>query len=340
MISWFKKHFIPHEENNHRPHLLRNKNIRNVVFVVLLVEVITFLGPTLSKIKENSQMAAVLPAILSSLTNDERQAQNVEPLVVNQYLNKAAELKAQDMATYGYFAHTSPSGKTPWYWLEQVGYNYQYAGENLAINFVDSKDVTNAWMASPTHKANIVKGNYTEIGTGIATGMYEGRETIFVAQVYANPIVKKIKTNAEKMSIALEGTKENPETETAENNPSVLGAEVEKEEITEQKTVKEIETNLTNKKEIIKNPTFLQRSFSSPRNTANSIISIIFGLILISLLLNIFIKREHRHVDLVTNGLIALAIIGAIIVSNYYFSYKNMRTVQNFDYSIESSRLK
>jgi len=340
MISWLKKHFIPHEENNHRPHLLRNKNIRNVVFIVFLVEIITFLGPTLSKIKESSQMATVLPAILSSLTNDERQAQNVEPLVVNQYLNKAAELKAQDMATYGYFAHTSPQGKTPWYWLEQVGYNYQYAGENLAINFNDSKDVTNAWMDSPTHKANIVKGNYTEIGTGIATGIYEGKETIFVAQIYANPIVKKIKTNAEKMNIELAETKENLETEATASNPSVLGAEVEKEVTTEKEIIKEIDTNLANKKEIIKNPTFLQRAFSSPRNTANSIISIIFGLILISLLLNVFIKRKHHHVDLVTNGLIALAIIGAIIASNYYFSYKNMKTVQSFDYSIESSQLK
>lgn len=102
-------------------------------------------------------------------------------------------MKAQDMATKGYFAHTSPEGKkTPWYWLKQVGYQYQYAGENLAINFTDSKDVTNAWMNSPTHKANIVKDKYTEVGTGIATGLYEGRETVFVAQVYANPIVKEV----------------------------------------------------------------------------------------------------------------------------------------------------
>ena len=61
-------------------------------------------------------------------------------------------MKAQDMATLGYFAHVSPDGKTPWYWIEKVGYDYQYAGENLAINFSDSKDVTNAWMASPLHK--------------------------------------------------------------------------------------------------------------------------------------------------------------------------------------------
>lgn len=133
-------------------------------------------------------MAAVLPAVLANLINEERQAQNLQTLAVNPVLNKAAEMKAKDMAQYGYFAHTSPEGKTPWYWLERVGYQYQYAGENLAVNFSDSKDLTIAWMNSPTHKANIEKENYTEVGTGIANGTYEGKKTIFVAQLYANPI--------------------------------------------------------------------------------------------------------------------------------------------------------
>jgi len=43
-------------------------------------------------------------------------------------------------------------------------------------------------MASPEHRANIEKGQYTEVGTGVATGMYQGQQAIFVAQDFANPL--------------------------------------------------------------------------------------------------------------------------------------------------------
>ena len=47
----------------------------------------------------------------------------------------AAQAKADDMATKGYFAHTSPDGKNSWYWFKQAGYTFTYAGENLALDF-------------------------------------------------------------------------------------------------------------------------------------------------------------------------------------------------------------
>jgi len=188
MINWFKKHFIPHEGNEHRPHILRERNTRNIVALIILLELVTFLVPILSNFNMTGGMAAVLPGILSSLTNDERQSQNLGTLTVSPLLNEAAQMKANDMAAKGYFAHVSPDGKTPWYWINLVGYNFEYAGENLAVNFSDSQDVVNAWMASPTHRANIVKGNYTEIGTAVASGMYQGQETTFVVQDYANPM--------------------------------------------------------------------------------------------------------------------------------------------------------
>ena len=337
MISWLKKHFIPHVGNDHRPHFLRKKNIQNVVAVVLFLEIFTFLIPTLSRINMEGGMAAVLPAVLADLTNEERQSQNLETLTVSPILNKAAEMKAQDMATYGYFAHTSPEGKTPWYWLEQVGYKYQYAGENLAINFSDSKDVTSAWMASPTHKANIVKGNYTEIGTGVATGMYEGRETVFVAQVYANPIVEE-ETNPQ---IIKEVVKEiTPEIAVAEKKANVLGAEtVVNTKIKEATIPVEVSTetsgNITAELSPIKNPTALQKAIASPRNSTNTIFYIIFGIVTLSLLLNILIKIKHHHPDLIINGLVTLVIIGAIFVANYYLTHKSMVITQSLDYSSE-----
>ncbi len=320
MISWLKKHFIPHQGNNHRPHFLRTQNTRSIVLAILFIEAFIFLIPTLIHINKNGGMAAVLPSILSDLTNEERAVNKETPLVINPVLNKAALMKATDMANNGYFAHTSPDGKTPWYWLEKVGYDYQYAGENLAVNFTDSKDVTKAWMESPSHKSNIIKKNYTEMGTGIATGIYEGKETVFVAQVYANPLPKKLE--AENISIKEKSTKEVPVNIATEikKEPVVLGAEITKEITTSEITE-------------IRNPTLTQKMFASPRNTTNTILFTILGIVTISLLLNIFIKVKHFHLDLLTNGLLVITILGFIFVINYFLSYRNVSVIQRVDYS-------
>ena len=336
MFSWLKKYFIPHKGNDHRPHILRKENIRNIVFVVLFLEIFTFLIPTLTHINRNGGMASVLPSILANLTNDERTAQKLDTLTINPILNKAAEMKAEDMASKGYFAHTSPEGKTPWYWLAQVGYQYQYAGENLAINFNDSKDVTNAWMNSPTHRANIVKDKYTEVGTGIATGMYQGQETIFVAQVYANPLViknevPKVVKTIEKNIVATANNIKSPTTPTKpiikENN--VLGAEIVEENNNARKNMT-IET--------IKTPTVIQTIIASPRNTTKTILFIILGIIILSITLNIIIKIRHHHPDLITNGLITLAVIGILLIVNSYISSMKMMTTQSMDYSNENTQ--
>ena len=341
MISWLKKHFIPHQGNDHRPHVLRNSNIKNILILVVFLEIFAFLIPTFTYINRTGGMAAVISAVLANLTNEERQAQNLQTLAVSPILNKAAEMKAADMATKSYFAHTSPEGKTPWYWLDQAGYKYQYAGENLAINFSDSKDVTNAWMASPTHRANIIKGNYSEIGTGIAIGMYEGRKTIFVAQVYANPFpeipsptefpqpdIKKIPTYDVS---GIVDVSEGKISDVKEETTKVLGTELGTEIVTNTETV----DNATNPIEPVQKPTFWQKVFASPRNTTNVILYIVFGIITIALLLYVFIKVENYHPDLITNGLLVLAIVGIIFVANYYFSHRDMVIAQSFDYSNE-----
>jgi hypothetical protein len=334
MFSWLKKHFIPHEGNQHRPHILRGYNIRRILFLIILLEIITFLLPTFTKINTTGNMATVLPAVLANLTNVERQSQNLSTLVENPILNKAAEMKAKDMATKSYFAHTSPEGKTPWYWLTQVGYKYQYAGENLAINFSDSKDVTNAWMASPTHKANIVKENYTEIGTGIASGIYEGRETIFVAQVYANPLPETI-TQIQPKEIIIKPTVVKPKVINIKETTNVLGTEITALSETSPEEVTVITPNMEDVlSSPIQNPTFWQKLLASPRNTTNIILYIIFAIIFIALLLYIVIKMKNHHIDLITNGLIVLVIVGAIFSVNYYLSHHNMIITQSLDYSI------
>lgn len=133
------------------------------------------------------QFASVISSVLVDLTNGDRHSNDLSGLTVSPVLEAAAEAKAADMVAKGYFAHTSPEGKDPWYWFEQVGYEYAYAGENLAVDFTDSGDVERAWMNSPLHRDNVLNKNYTEIGIATASGFYQGRPTTFVVQMFGTP---------------------------------------------------------------------------------------------------------------------------------------------------------
>ena len=133
------------------------------------------------------QFAAVVSAVLMDLANNDRTSNDVAALKANPVLVAAAQAKANDMAEKSYFAHVSPEGVDPWHWFKQAGYSFQYAGENLAVDFSDSGDVNTAWMNSPEHRANLLDQHYTEIGIATAQGMYEGHPTTFVVEEFGAP---------------------------------------------------------------------------------------------------------------------------------------------------------
>ncbi len=182
-----KKLFVPSRHNAYRPHLLRRGSLLFLLGIALLAEA-GLVGVLIARQAHNSFLAAVVQSEVVALTNSQRQSSGVGTLRENAKLTAAAQAKAADMAAHGYFAHVGPDGKEPWLWIQESGYAYQYAGENLAVRFVDAGDVVNAWMASPSHRANIVKGVYQEIGVGTAEGMYKGEPATFVVQYFGRPI--------------------------------------------------------------------------------------------------------------------------------------------------------
>jgi hypothetical protein len=82
--------------------------------------------------------------------------------------------------------HFGPNGETPWQFIRAEGYNYVYAGENLAKGFQTAEGVHEAWMASPTHAANIMSGNYKDIGVAVVQGVLLGKQTTLVVQMFGN----------------------------------------------------------------------------------------------------------------------------------------------------------
>jgi len=140
-------------------------------------------------------------------TNGKRAQEGLQPLSINVRLSTAASLKAQNMFTENYWAHNSPTGKTPWSFITASGYRYTIAGENLAKNFTNSQGVIDAWMGSPTHRENIMKPGYHEIGFAVVNGTLNGEETTLVVQMFGSssaPVAQKpVQPSAEGRSIAL-----------------------------------------------------------------------------------------------------------------------------------------
>lgn len=178
---------MPTRDHSVRP----QKNILQKVLLAVAIVAVTF-GFVIQMpvfIASMPNVAAVISSVLIELTNADRTTGGLATLAVNPLLTEVAEAKARDMAENGYFAHTSPDGKTPWYWFSQKGYTFAYAGENLAVDFTESIDVQRAWMQSSTHRANIVGTQFSEIGIAVAEGTYQGRPATFVVQVFATPSI-------------------------------------------------------------------------------------------------------------------------------------------------------
>ena len=191
MRKRLKNHFIPHEGNDYKPHFVRERSVIGLTLLVVAVFGLAFSVKNLVT-KNPDILSAVITAVLVDLTNSTRTSEHLMPLAYSPILARAAQLKANDMAEKGYFAHTSPEGRSPWYWFREAQYDFLYAGENLAVNFVDSEDVVRAWMNSTGHRANILSNKFSEIGMAIATGNYNGREAIYVVQLFGEPLPKLI----------------------------------------------------------------------------------------------------------------------------------------------------
>lgn len=180
-----KNHFTPSVENAYRPPALGRASL--IFFLGLTLAVEGFLAAGLvARESDGTFLSAVITSDIINLTNTERRHSQLGQLREDSKLDAAAQAKASDMAARGYFAHVSPDGTLPWLWITTSGYSYLYAGENLAVRFSESKDVVNAWMASPSHRANILKPLYSDIGVGIANGIYKGQPATFVVQYFAS----------------------------------------------------------------------------------------------------------------------------------------------------------
>lgn len=107
--------------------------------------------------------------------NAERAKAGLAPYVLESGLTQIARTRSQQMIDQNYFAHRDPYGYSMYVeLLAHFGYSsYAWAGENLAMNNWPAEtsvaEAMNGLMNSPTHRANILAGDFTRIGIGEIT---------------------------------------------------------------------------------------------------------------------------------------------------------------------------
>jgi hypothetical protein len=180
MGNFLKNLIIPRYNNNYFPFLLRRPFLAILTIAILGFNIATGGG----------QLGAFAGDISSSrlieLTNQERAAAGLNQLRNDGRLAAAAQAKANNMFQLQYWSHYGPNGETPWQFILAAGYSYVYAGENLAKGFSSSEAVHSAWMASQTHRENIMKVGYQDIGIAVVEGNLLGSDVVLVVQMFGS----------------------------------------------------------------------------------------------------------------------------------------------------------
>lgn len=196
------KHWIlPTEKNNHHAKLLKPFGL---VLLLVLYMANQVALKTLSKLEPGvlGYASEITVDKVLAQTNREREKAGLSDLTYNGKLSQSASSKGTNMFAENYWAHNSPSGRSPWSFFKDAGYTYQVAGENLAKDFYDTESLVSAWMNSPTHRANILDSRYKEIGIGVVNGTLNGYKTTLVIQHFGTPLAGKIADKPNQLPVA------------------------------------------------------------------------------------------------------------------------------------------
>src|SRR5581483_2396857 len=284
MMDFLHHYLFPRESNNHRAKLLHHQSLLATIVVLLVLQI------ALVQIKTHYSNVLGIATDISSgqllgITNKDREVEGLNDLTLNDQLSQAAAAKAADMFAENYWAHNSPDGVTPWVFIKHAGYDYVYAGENLARGFTTSTDVVDAWMASPSHRENMLSPNYKEVGYAVVSGKLLGEDTTLVVEEFGNKTTEIAHANL-------------PKPANVATNPNVRSAATENPIISAVK----------------KTPLFDSASL------AWSISFMIVSLFIFVLLLDMILIERRKIARLVGHNIDHILFLGSILVFMIIFS--------------------
>lgn len=133
--------------------------------------------------------AAQARALVADI-NERRRAHGVRPVRRARALSAAASAHSREMATFGFFAHTSLDGSPFW---RRVLRFYKprkrewSVGEAIAysVGELDSDGVVDGWLASPGHRRVLLDAEWRDVGLGLveayaAPGVYAGQDVVVI----------------------------------------------------------------------------------------------------------------------------------------------------------------
>ena len=312
--------FIPCKENDYRPKFLESNFLIYYLLFLLILKIFVF--ASLIHLPNTIFFADISQSSLIRLTNQERELIGVSSLKENELLNQAAYLKAQDMMNQDYFSHQSPAGITPWYWFEQVGYNYSTAGENLGIGFLDSEEIYLAWDNSPSHKENLLNPKYEDIGIAVLSGNFDGSQTTVVVQLFGclgeKIVVKETeedKGQEDIEQIVQEVNKDEEQDQGQIELDTKIGIAGLKREVLGEAYIEQF----TERKEKDFKFKFFEFMALNYDNLVQNIIFYSLLFIVFCLFINIFVKFNIQHKDLIFKIIIFLCVLILFIFLNKSF---------------------
>lgn len=120
------------------------------------------------------------------LVNIERTNAGAAPLVLDEALCNAANMRAIEMDCTGVFGHKRPNGNSCFEVYDICNVEWQSAcGENIAAGQATPEEVMKSWLSSAGHKANILSPEYTKMGLGYSVGLSNGQYRGYWAQEFA-----------------------------------------------------------------------------------------------------------------------------------------------------------
>ena len=121
------------------------------------------------------------------LVNIERANVGVAPLVLDEALCNAANMRAIEMDCTGVFGHKRPNDNSYFEVYDICNVEWQSAcGENIAGGQATPEEVMKSWLGSAGHKANILSPEYTKMGLGYSnSGCGAGSYSHYWAQEFA-----------------------------------------------------------------------------------------------------------------------------------------------------------
>ena len=289
--------FHPSSKNNHKPRILHTEAIFYFILIVLasftLLKTIKFfpgIGQTILGYASN-----ITPEDVILQTNEVRASSGLGGLTLSDELSQAALAKGQDMFADQYWSHTAPDGTEPWSFIEASGYKYKVAGENLARDFMNTSDMVSAWMASPTHKANLMNSKFQEIGIAVIDGKLTGFETTLVVQMFGTPGVKT------QVAVA-------PKTTEKVAVEEVLGDE----EVIMEESIPVIE-------DMVSPMTFRESVLMTPLQLTKAFFLAVIVLVVMTLVYDTFVVGSKKAAHVVNKNIGHLMVFGAVAFMLIFF---------------------